>query len=210
MVRLLLVFALSCGAGSAATADENESGTQEAQPPRRGLAVAVFAGGCFWCMEKPFEQLDGVGDAVSGYTGGSERAPTYRQVSSHGTGHVEAIRVIYDPERVTYGRLLEVFWHNIDPTQDDGQFCDRGNQYRSAIFVANAEERRAAERSKREAQGQLGRRVVTEIRDAAPFWIAEDYHQNFYRTNPAHYQRYRTGCGRDDRLRALWGEHAGH
>ncbi len=185
-------------------------GTREAGAAPAGRAVAVFAGGCFWCMEGPFEALDGVDEVLSGYTGGPERAPTYRQVSAHRTGHVEAVRVVYDPTRVSYRALLEVFFHNIDPTQDDGQFCDRGEQYRSAVFVANAEERAAAERAVARAGETLGRSIVTTVRPAGPFWIAEDYHQDFYRTHPAHYRRYREGCGRDRRLRALWGEAAAH
>ncbi|MCB9623202.1 MAG: peptide-methionine (S)-S-oxide reductase MsrA [Sandaracinus sp.] len=195
---------------TAAAVEDEELATPEAAPPREGLAVAVFAGGCFWCMEKPFEYTEGVGEVLSGYTGGPERGPSYQEVSAHRTGHVEAVRIVYDPGVVSYERLLEVFWHNVDPTQDDGQFCDHGEQYRTAIFVANEEERRLAEASKAAIAAQLGRRVVTEIRDAAPFWVAEDYHQDFHRTNPAHYQRYRTGCGRDARLHELWGEQAGH
>lgn len=194
---------------SSARTDE-ELATREASPPREGLAVAVFAGGCFWCMEKPFEYTDGVGEVLSGYTGGPERGPSYGDVSAHRTGHVEAVRIVYDPSVVSFERLLEVFWHNVDPTQDDGQFCDHGEQYRTAIFVANEDERRTAEASKARVAERLGRPIVTEIRDAAPFWIAEDYHQDFHRTNPVRYQTYRIGCGRDARLEQLWGEDAGH
>lgn len=212
----LLLAVLSCGSHAAGGDPAAEprpgeaEGTQPADPPRSGLAVAVFAGGCFWCMEHPFERLDGVGEAVSGYAGGRERAPTYAQVSAGRTGHLEAVRVVYDPERVSYEQLLEVFWHNVDPTQDDGQFCDRGAHYRSAIFVSSPEERRLAEESKRRVAARLGRRVVTEIRNAGAFWVAEAYHQDYYRTNAARYQSYRQGCGRDAHLRELWGEDAGH
>jgi peptide-methionine (S)-S-oxide reductase len=170
--------------------------------------VATLAGGCFWCLEGPLEAVRGVGEVYSGYTGGALEHVTYQQIGRGDTGHVEAVRVVYDPTQVTYAQLLDVFVHNIDPTQDDGQFCDRGAQYRSAIFVANSEERAAANEALRAAGARLGVRVVTEVRDAGPFWLAEDYHQDFYRTHAAHYQRYRAGCGRDARLEALWGSSA--
>ena len=141
-----------------------------------------------------------------GYSGGEGDAPTYRSMG----GHTESVLVAFDPAQVSVETLLDVFWHNIDPTQSDGQFCDHGRQYRTGIFVANAEERRLAQASKRRVAQRLGQRIVTEITDAGPFWLAEDYHQDFYRTNPSHYQRYRTGCGRDRRLRELWGASAGH
>ncbi|MEG6505886.1 peptide-methionine (S)-S-oxide reductase MsrA [Nitratidesulfovibrio sp. 1201_IL3209] len=169
-------------------------------------ATAVFAGGCFWCMEKPFDQLDGVLDTTSGYTGGSVDSPTYKQVSSGLTGHAEALRVTYDPARVAYETLLEVFWRNVDPLDAGGQFCDRGSQYRSAIFVADAEQRRAAEASKKAVEERLGRPVATGIEDAATFWPAEEYHQDYYRKNPIRYAYYRTGCGRDRRLEQVWGD----
>jgi len=193
---------LLIGCGADATAD---SPTIEAPAPEVGQAEAVFAGGCFWCMEAPFDKVSGVLDTMSGYTGGPETRPTYRQVSSHGTGHVEAIRVVYDPTKVDYATLLDVFWHNIDPTQNDGQFCDRGSQYRSAIFVSDAKGVKLAEASKKRIQTQLGIQVATEIRPIAPFWLAEDHHQDFYQKNPDHYYRYRKGCGRDVRLKLLWG-----
>lgn len=187
--------------GPHATSD----GTRQAEAPPAHLRVAILAGGCFWCLEGPLERIAGVGEVLSGYTGGDVDHVTYRQIGRGNTGHVEAVRVVYDPAQVTFAQILEVFVRNIDPTQDDGQFCDRGTQYRSAIFVANAEERAAAEAALARAREVLGRAVVTEIRDVAPFWVAEDYHQDFYRTNPSHYQRYRTGCGRDARLEQLWG-----
>ncbi len=173
-------------------------------------AVAYFAGGCFWCMEGPFEAVPGVLSVVSGYTDGERPNPSYRQVASGDTGHAEAIRVVYDPAVVTYAQLLEVFWVNIDPTDDGGQFCDRGTQYRTGIYVHNEEERRLAEASKAHAEETLGESIVTEIRTASTFYDAEPYHQNFYRTHPAHYTRYRRGCGRDRRLRAVWGDAAAH
>jgi len=184
--------------------------TVQAPPLEQGQAEAVFAGGCFWCMEKPFEALPGVLSVTSGYTGGVIEGPSYAQVSSHSTQHRESIRVVYDPQRITYDRLLEVYWHNIDPTQSDGQFCDRGHQYTSAIFVRTPEERAEATASKKAVQEELGRPVVTEIDDAGPFWVAEAYHQDFYKTNPARYESYRLGCGRDARLAELWGAKAGH
>ena len=175
-----------------------------------GQAVAIFAGGCFWCMEPPFDALDGVLSTTSGYTGGSVPDPSYEQVSEGGTGHVEAVRVVFDPERVSYAQLLEVFWHNVDPLDDGGQFCDRGPTYRSEIFVADAEQRRLAEESRREVGERLGRPVVTQIRDAGPFYPAEEYHQDYYRKNPIRYRFYRSRCGRDARLEALWGRAPAH
>lgn len=185
-------------------------GTEPAPPPPAGLAVATFAGGCFWCMEAAFEQIPGVRDAVSGYTGGPELHPGYEQVSNHGTGHAEAIRVLYEPGRVTYEQLLHTFWRRIEPTATDRAFSDVGHQYRSAIFVHSPEQRAAAERSKREveASGVFREPIVTVIEDAAVFWVAEDYHQNFYRTHPDRYNAYHEHSGRREFLRAHWGENA--
>jgi len=176
-------------------------------PPTK-VARATFAGGCFWCMEAPFDAIPGVVSTISGYAGGKVKDPTYEQVSSGGTGHVESIQVAYDPTRVTYDQLLEVFWHNVDPLDGGGQFCDRGNQYRTAIFFANEEQKRAAVESKRRLQdsGRLKGDVVTPIVPLEAFYPAEDYHQDFYRKNPARYKMYRFGCGRDRRLVALWGK----
>jgi len=204
MKYLILLFLLGCSEDSNA-ADP----TVAAGPPGKDEAVAVFAGGCFWCMEGPFEKLPGVLSVESGYVGGKEMGPTYHQVAMGRTSHLEAVRVLYTPAKIDYERLLEVFWHNIDPTQDDGQFCDKGAQYRAAVFVGNAEEKSAAQKSREKAQSDLGRPVVTEIRDAATFWVAEDYHQDFYKTNPTRYKSYRAGCGRDHRLHQLWGREAG-
>jgi len=211
IVLTALLFA-SCSSSSTGRADPPAQGghTERAAAPASGRAVAIFAGGCFWCMEHPFESMDGVDSVTSGYTGGRIAGPSYRQVSSGTTNHAEAVRIVFDPRRVTYERLLEVFWRNIDPTQRDGQFCDRGRQYRTGVFVLDAEQRRLAEASREQARRTLGREIVTEITDAGPFWIAEDYHQDYYRTHPVRYRTYRTGCGRDARLRALWGEAAGH
>ena len=183
-------------------------GTRLAEDPPSHLRVAILAGGCFWCLEGPLERIAGVGEVLSGYTGGDVEHVTYRQIGRGSTGHVEAVRVVYDPAQVTFAQILEVFVRNIDPTQDDGQFCDRGTQYRSAIFVANAEERVAAEAALASARATLGRAVVTEIRDVAPFWVAEDYHQDFYRTHPDRYHSYHEHSGRREFLRAHWGPDA--
>jgi peptide-methionine (S)-S-oxide reductase len=171
--------------------------------------TAMFAGGCFWCMESEFEDIDGVLDVVSGYAGGSTPNPTYRQVSTGRTGHFEVIEVTYDLARVDYGQLLDIYWRNVDPTVDDRQFCDVGSHYRTAIFVNNAEEREAAERSKLAVQDDprfAGVTIYTEIRDSSRFWRAEEEHQDFSKRNPTRYYSYRSGCGRDARLRQLWGE----
>ena len=170
-------------------------------------ARATFAGGCFWCMEPPFEKLPGVVAVIAGYTGGHVKDPTYAQVSAGGTGHAEAVEVVYDPERIGYAELLEVFWKNVDPITADAQFCDVGSQYRSAIFYHDDVQRRLAEESKRAlgASGRLKNPIVTEIAPATAFYPAEDYHQDYYEKNPLRYRYYRAGCGRDERLRELWG-----
>ena len=176
-----------------------------------GTAVATFAGGCFWCMEPPYDKLDGVLSTTSGYMGGRKRSPTYEEVASGATGHTEVVQVVYDPRKVSYEKLLDVFWINIDPTVRDRQFCDHGSQYRTSVFVHTAEQRKAAEASKAAVERSKPFRdpVVTPIEDAGEFWPAEDYHQDYYLKNPARYSYYRTGCGRDARLRALWGAAAG-
>jgi peptide-methionine (S)-S-oxide reductase len=168
---------------------------------KRFLAVATFAGGCFWCMEPPFESLKGVVSVTSGYTGGDVANPTYQQVSDGGTGHYEAVQVRYDPQQITYAQLLEVFWRNIDPTDDGGQFCDRGPQYRAAIFFHDAAQKQAAEQSKKAKK----LRVVTEILPARPFYPAEEYHQDYAKKNPVRYKFYRFNCGRDRVLKKVWG-----
>jgi peptide-methionine (S)-S-oxide reductase len=177
------------------------------------LARATFAGGCFWCMETAFEGLPGVTSVISGYTGGFQKDPTYEEVSAGSTGHAESVQVTYDPRQISYPRLLDIFWHNIDPTQADGQFCDHGNQYRSAIFYRDSSEKRMAEASKRALETTPQRfkgPIVTQIVAASPFWPAEEYHQDFYRKDPVRYQSYRLGCGRDRRLVQLWGKPGRH
>jgi len=167
-------------------------------------ATATFAGGCFWCMEPPYDDLDGVISTVSGYTGGTQKNPTYEQVTTGATGHAEAVQVTYDPKKVSYEKLLEVFWRNIDPFTANAQFCDVGSQYRSAIFYHDETQKSAAEKSKRALQTRFKQPIVTEIVDAAEFYPAEDYHQDYYKKNPIRYKIYRYGCGRDKRLRELW------
>jgi peptide-methionine (S)-S-oxide reductase len=172
-------------------------------------AKAYFAGGCFWCMESDFEKVAGVTEAVSGYMGGNKANPTYEETSAGTTGHAEAVEVRYDLAKVTYAQLLQIFWHNVDPTVKDRQFCDEGSQYRTAIFVRNAEERKLAESTRADVAKKLGKTIHTEIADAGAFYAAEDYHQDYYKKNPVRYKFYRTGCGRDARLKQLWGAEAG-
>jgi peptide-methionine (S)-S-oxide reductase len=174
-------------------------------------ATAIFAGGCFWCVEADFDKVTGVLDTQSGYIGGERPDPTYDEVSAGGTGHAEAVRITYDPAQVTYTQLLDVFWHSIDPTTPDRQFCDRGSQYRSAIFYLNEEQRRLAEASRAalDADKPFPEPIVTEINPAGEFYPAEEYHQDYYRKNPLRYRYYRFSCGRDQRLEELWGEESG-
>ncbi|MDJ0827103.1 MAG: peptide-methionine (S)-S-oxide reductase MsrA [Rhodobacter sp.] len=182
--------------------------------------TAVFAGGCFWCVESDFEMVPGVIEAVSGYTGGDVADPTYKQVVRGGTGHLEAVEITYDPAQVSYDQLLHLFFRSVDPTDAGGQFCDRGESYTTAIFVSNADENAAAEAAKAQAAADLGMTVVTPIRDAGAFYVAEEYHQDYYKksdrvltrfgpiTKAKAYKRYRKGCGRDAAVKALWGDAA--
>lgn len=186
--------------------------TKVRQPTQGKLEKATFAGGCFWCMEHPFDELPGVVSVTSGYTGGQKNNPTYEEVSAGGTGHAESVQILYDPSKIGYERLLAVYWHNIDPTVKDRQFCDSGHQYRSAIFYHTEEQRRAALKS-REAllmNKPFPEKIVTEITPATEFYPAEEYHQHYYKKNPIRYRFYRSSCGRDNRLRELWGNQAGH
>jgi len=178
-----------------------------AQPKPAATAKATFAGGCFWCMEPPFDKLDGVISTTSGYTGGQKKNPTYQEVSAGHTGHTEAVQVVYDPAKVSYAKLLEVFWKNIDPTVKDRQFCDTGSQYRTGIFYHDEEQKKLAEASKLQLDKTkpFAAPIVTEIAAATTFYPAEDYHQDYYLKNPVRYNFYRTGCGRDARLKELWG-----
>ena len=179
-------------------------------PP--GQKVAIFAGGCFWCMEPPFDKLPGVTATISGYSGGRTVNPTYEQVSSGSTGHAEVVEVIYDPKVVSYEKLLEVYWVNVDPTVKDRQFCDGGTQYRTAIFYSDDAQRKAAEASRAaiEKSKPFKEAIVTPIEMAGAFYPAEEYHQDYYKKNPVKYNLYRNGCGRDSRLKMLWGDKASH
>lgn len=195
-----------------ATAATAENGKQSAPKDVRQEARAIFAGGCFWCMEHPFEQLPGVKSVISGYTGGAKKDPSYKEVSSGSTGHAEAVEVTFDPQRVSYEKLLEVFWRNIDPTDAGGQFVDRGRQYRSGIFTLNEEQQKLAEASRQRLKesGRFDRPIVTEIVPAAKFFPAEQYHQDYYRKSPIRYKFYRSGSGRDRFLDRVWGSDRKH
>jgi peptide-methionine (S)-S-oxide reductase len=201
LVGLLLVLSLAVPIFGRAQAPQ--------PPPAAGLKTAAFAGGCFWCMVHPFEELPGVSQVISGYAGGTVQSPTYHQVSAGGTGHRESIQVTFDPQRITYRKLLDVFWRNVDPFDAGGEFCDRGNQYTTAIFVADEEQRRLAASSKQELEERFGQQIATVILPAGPFWRAEEYHQDYYRKNPVRYRFYRFTCGRDARLKEVWGKEAG-
>jgi peptide-methionine (S)-S-oxide reductase len=193
IVPIVITFSLALAGSAAAQAK---------------TAIATFAGGCFWCVEADFDKVDGVISTTSGYIGGKTENPTYKQVSAGGTGHAEAVEIVFDPARVSYETLLEVFWLNVDPVAKDRQFCDEGDSYRSAIFVHDDEQRRLAEASRKkiETSGKFSEPIATEIASAGTFYKAEDYHQDYYLKNPAKYKFYRWGCGRDQRLEELWGK----
>jgi peptide-methionine (S)-S-oxide reductase len=194
---LLALLLWSCG---------DEPARTQIDVPAERIGTAVFAGGCFWCTEADFEHEPGVIDAVSGYTGGRTADPTYDQVSAGGTGHYEAVRVRYDRSRVDYSTLARHFFRTVDPTDGGGQFCDRGESYRTAVFAADAGQRRIAEAARAEADRALAGRVVTPVLALGRFYEAEAYHQDYYRRNPIRYRYYRSRCGRDARLREVWGE----
>lgn len=177
---------------------------QETNMEPKNMKTAIFAAGCFWCIEKEMESVDGVHDAVSGYTGGDTVNPTYEDVSTGKTGHKEAVQIIYDPEVVTYKELLDVFWKNVDPLNSKGQFCDVGTQYTSAIFYQNEQEKELAEKSKLVKEGMIKQSIITEILPAKTFYKAEEYHQQYYQKNPFRYKIYRNNCGRDERLKDVW------
>ena len=175
-----------------------------------GNDVAVFAGGCFWCVESDFDHVPGVVSTVSGYTGGHTKDPTYKQVTGGGTGHIEAVEITFDPAKVSYERLVEIFWRTVDPVDGGGQFCDRGESYTTAIFTKSELQATVANASKQklDASGKLGSPIATRIVAAGAFYPAEDYHQDYYQKNPVRYKLYRYGCGRDARVEELWGEEA--
>lgn len=194
-----LALALAVGAVTLTPAGA-QTGTKPA------TATAIFAAGCFWCVEEAFDKVDGVLATTSGYTGGRTERPSYEDVSSGGTGHTEALQVTYDPSKVSYEALLQTFWHNVDPLDAGGQFCDRGSQYRSGVYYQSEEQQRLAEASKAKVAAQLGKAVVTEVVAAGPFYAAEDYHQGYYDKNPVRYKFYKWNCGRAQRLDELWGK----
>ena len=199
-VLISIVFAaVACSTSAQNEAPASESGER---------AVAVFAGGCFWCTESDFDKVPGVLSTTSGYIGGRVENPTYEQVSGGGTGHIEAVQVVYDPRRVSYPALVDHFFRTIDPLDGSGQFCDRGSQYRSAIFVADEQQRRIAEETRMKLAQALPKPIATDILPAARFYPAEDYHQDYYKKNPVRYRFYRLNCGRDSRLKKVWGEAA--
>ena len=205
--RLVLLAGVLAIALAALFVWPRDAPSTPARAPRPAtVATAIFAGGCFWCTESDFDHMPGVLATVSGYAGGRTANPTYEQVSAGGTGHIEVVRVTYDPRRIGYADLVSRFFRTIDPLDAGGQFCDRGDQYRSAIFVANAAERRIAEAAKAAVARRLGRPVATAVLPAARFYRAEAYHQDYYTRNPVRYRFYRWNCGRDARLRQVWGE----
>ncbi len=208
LIILLLCALFGCGAIAADAAPQSGPAAAAGEPAM--LETATFAGGCFWCMEGPFDALDGVVSTTAGYTGGEVANPSYEQVSAGGTGHAESVQVVYDPHRVSYEKLLDVFWHNIDPTVVDQQFCDHGNQYRTAIFYYNDAQKQAAEASLAalEQSKPFTAEVRTLLVKATAFYAAEEYHQDYYKKNPVRYKFYRYNCGRDQRLTELWGSSA--
>lgn len=201
----LLPLAAALAAGMAASTAHAAETTTAAD----GASTAVFAGGCFWCMEPPYDDQAGVTATTSGYIGGELKNPSYEEISGGGTGHAEAVKVTYNADEIGYAKLLEIFWRNIDPFAVDRQFCDSGSQYRSAIFYANERQRELAEASKAEMQERFDQNIATQIVPTSTFWDAEDYHQDYYEKNPLRYKFYRYSCGRDDRLEEVWGDEAG-
>jgi peptide methionine sulfoxide reductase msrA/msrB len=202
-----LVGVVVAGGAFAIRAPDHSAATAApAAVNREGLETALFAGGCFWSVEKFFQELDGVVYATSGFAGGDAKNPSYEQVITGTTGHLETVEVVYDPAKITYQQLLDTYWHNIDPISPDGQFCDFGPQYHTAIFYLNDAQQRAAEESKRLLAQRFSRPIAVQVREATEFYPAEDYHQDFYKKNPVRYNSYRIGCGRDGKLKAIWGE----
>ena len=211
LLSILALLSACMGVPSLAGGEDGDAPAKVMTPEEakaKGFQVATFAAGCFWCAESPFEGFPGVQSVVSGYTGGKFDNPTYQAVSSGGTGHAEAVQVVFDPRAVTYDKLLYVFWRNVDPFAKGGQFCDYGTQYRAGVFVHSPEQRRLAEASKAEVAKRFNLPVKVEITDASKFWPAENYHQDYCFKNPLRYKTYRAGCGRDTRLKELWGAEA--
>ena len=190
-------------------AEDPSAAAPDTTLPASVADTATFAGGCFWCMEPPYDKIDGVAATTSGYAGGDVVDPSYEAVSSGTTGHAEVVQVIYDSTKVDYGRLLRVYWHNVDPFDDGGQFCDRGSSYRPVIFAHDARQRRLARQSKETVAARFDQPIAVPVQPLDAFYDAEQYHQNYYKKNPGHYKNYRQGCGRDARLQEIWGDDAG-
>ncbi|PCF94464.1 peptide-methionine (S)-S-oxide reductase MsrA [Vreelandella nigrificans] len=208
-LTLCVIAAASLGSASI-QAQSNQAQPNQIQPNQtQSNAVATFAGGCFWCMEPPYDRQTGVISTRSGYTGGERENPTYQEIGRGDTGHAQAVEVIFNPEELSYAQLLEIFWYNVDPFAVDQQFCDVGTQYRSAIFYHDDKQRELAEATKAEIEQRFDREVATQIMPASEFWEAEEYHQAYYQKNPLRYRFYRHSCGRDNRLEEVWGEQAG-
>lgn len=197
LLRLLTAVALLAGIVTIASAQSQENQDTES---------VILAGGCFWCMEPPYDKTEGILSTTSGYSGGEKKYPTYNQVASGQTEHIEVVKIEYDPSKIGFEKLLEIFWVNIDPLDGSGQFCDKGPQYRPAIFYGNEEEKKIAQASKQRIAERFDQEIKTEILPESEFWEAEAYHQNYYKKNPVRYKFYRWGCGRDARLAELWGE----
>ena len=217
MPYILKVRALKAGILAAAvsvftlTASVTVPAAPKADPmAAKGEAIATFAGGCFWCVESDFDHVSGVTKTISGYTGGFLKDPTYGQVTAGGSGHIESVQIYYDPKKTSYEKLLDVFWHSVDPTDTGGQFCDRGFSYGTAIFASSPEQKKIADasRAKLMKSGVLKRRIVTPVNNASSFYPAEGYHQDYYTKNPLRYKFYRLSCGRDKRIKKLWGADA--
>jgi peptide-methionine (S)-S-oxide reductase len=208
-IATLGLVALSIvGSRLAGAASPRDSRLAATPVPSGSQRVATFAGGCFWSMQKAFDGVPGVVSTTAGFAGGTKASPSYEQVSDGGTGHAESVQLIYDPAKISYERLLDIYWHHIDPLTVNAAFCDHGAQYRSIIFYNDAEQQRLAEASKRalDQSHRFSSPIVTAIQPATPFYPAEEYHQQFYKKNPARYEAYRIGCGRDQRIRELWGD----
>jgi peptide-methionine (S)-S-oxide reductase len=206
-VLLIALVTLACTPSS--EGQQSPDVTADLDIPTAVADTATFAGGCFWCMEPPYDKVDGVAATISGFSGGSKVNPSYREVANGQTNHTEVVQVIYDSTKVSYDRLLRIYWHNVDPFDGTGQFCDRGSQYRPAIFAHGPEQRRLAEESKAAVAAKFSKPLAVKIHDYKAFYAAEKYHQNYYKKNPTNYKNYRQGCGRDARLREIWGESAG-
>jgi peptide-methionine (S)-S-oxide reductase len=207
MKRIIFAGAVALALAAVAAAPSLAQ-TEAAKPPPAGLAVATFAAGCFWCTESDFDKVEGVVSTTSGYTGGHKANPSYYEVGSGRTGHTEGVQVVYDPSKVSYQKLLDVYWRNVDPFDARGQFCDKGDEYRPEIFVHDAEQKKLAEASKQAVEKKLKQPVVVKVTPAATFYVAEDYHQDYHKKNSVRYKFYRYNCGRDARLEAIWGSAA--